>query len=79
METDNEQKTLYLEIRNVYPAEYLKELRLALIHLLRLHFEGPESETTEEERFALYRITDFLAMITQGDLIPIEFKRRSHE
>jgi hypothetical protein len=74
MEKEDEPKTLYLEINNVHPQDYLKELRLALLYLIRLHFEGPAQPiTTEEEQLALYRLTDFIIKITKGDLIPIEF------
>jgi hypothetical protein len=73
MDKGDQPKTLYLEINNVHPQDYLKELRLALLYLIRLHFEGPEPITTDEERFSLYRLTDFVIKITKGDLIPIEF------
>jgi hypothetical protein len=76
MEKEDEPKTLYLEIKNVHPHDYLKELRIALLYLIRLHFEGPQPITTEEERFALYRLTDFTIKITKGDLLPIEFGRK---
>lgn len=67
-------KTLYLEINSEQPREYLNELRLAIIYLLRLHFESQGKVMVEEEQFALYRLTDFLIHITKGDLIPIQFK-----
>jgi hypothetical protein len=74
MENEEAPQRLFLEIKNVHPHEYIEELRVALLYLIRLHFEGPaQPTTTEEEQFALYRLTDFLIQITKGDLLPIEF------
>jgi hypothetical protein len=76
MEKEDEPKTLYLEIKNVHPHDYLKELRLALLYLIRLYFEGPEQMTTEEERFSFRQLSDFLIKISNGDMIEIEFGRK---
>jgi hypothetical protein len=73
METDNVQMKLYLELRNVHPVDYLKELRLALLDLLKRHFEGPPEELSESEQFAFYRLTDFLIRIHDGALIPTTY------
>jgi hypothetical protein len=50
----------------------LKELRLALLYVMRLHFENPEKEMIEQEHFAFYRISDFLIKINEGDFIPTD-------
>ncbi|MEM6272808.1 MAG: hypothetical protein AAF998_25565 [Bacteroidota bacterium] len=64
--------TLYLKINRMDPEDYLQDVRVGIMVCIRTHFESPGDFTTDEERFYMGRVTDFLIYLTKGKLVQVD-------